>query len=59
MGEAAYYELFGVHALTISTRGRVCGLPVLLPMIWKSMPDLQSSFDKFARGLKQRAEEVS
>jgi hypothetical protein len=27
-----------------------------LPMIWKSMPDLQPSFDKFARGLKQRAE---
>lgn len=28
----------------------------LLSMIWKSMPDLQPSFDKFARGLKQRAE---
>lgn len=28
----------------------------LLPMIWKSMPDLQPSFDKFARGLKERAE---
>jgi hypothetical protein len=28
----------------------------LLPMIWKSMPDLQPSFDKFAHGLKQRAE---
>jgi hypothetical protein len=28
----------------------------LLGMIWKSMPDLQPSFDKFASGLKARAE---
>ena len=28
----------------------------MLKMIWKSMPDLQPSFDKFARGLKARAE---
>ena len=28
----------------------------LLPLIWKSMPDLQPSFDKFAVGLKERAE---
>jgi hypothetical protein len=28
----------------------------MLPMIWKSMPDLQPSFDKFASGLKRRAE---
>ena len=28
----------------------------LLPLIWKSMPDLQPSFEKFAAGLKQRAE---
>jgi hypothetical protein len=27
-----------------------------LPLIWKSMPDLQPSFDKFADGLKQKAE---
>jgi hypothetical protein len=27
-----------------------------LPLIWRSMPDLQPSFDKFAAGLKQRAE---
>jgi hypothetical protein len=27
-----------------------------LPLIWRSMPDLQPSFDKFAVGLKQRAE---
>jgi hypothetical protein len=31
----------------------------LLPMIWKSMPDLQPSFDKFASGLKQRAERTT
>jgi hypothetical protein len=28
----------------------------LLPVIWRSMPDLQPSFEQFARGLKQRAE---
>ncbi|MEP7026518.1 MAG: hypothetical protein ABJB47_22495, partial [Actinomycetota bacterium] len=29
---------------------------LMLPLIWRSMPDLQPSFDQFARGLKQRAE---
>jgi hypothetical protein len=28
----------------------------MLPLIWKSMPDLQPSFDQFAAGLKQRVE---
>jgi hypothetical protein len=28
----------------------------LVPMIWKSMPNLQPSFDQFAAGLKRRAE---
>jgi hypothetical protein len=28
----------------------------LLPLIWRSMPDLGPSFDRFARGLKQRVE---
>jgi hypothetical protein len=28
----------------------------LLGLIWRSMPDLGPSFDKFAKGLKQRAE---
>ena len=28
----------------------------LLPMIWRSMPDLGPSFAQFARGLKARAE---
>ena len=31
----------------------------LLPMIWRSMPDLQPSFEQFARGLKARAERAS
>jgi hypothetical protein len=29
----------------------------MLPLIWRSMPDLGPSFDQFARGLKQRAEQ--
>ena len=29
----------------------------LLGMIWRSMPDLQPSFDKFASGLKAQAEQ--
>ena len=28
----------------------------MLNMIWKSMPDLQPSFDRFAQGLKDQAE---
>ncbi len=28
----------------------------MLPLIWRSMPDLQPSFDTFAGGLKARAE---
>jgi hypothetical protein len=28
----------------------------LLPLIWRSMPDLGPSFEKFARGLKARTE---
>ena len=28
----------------------------LLPLIWRSMPDLQPSFDQFTQGLKQRVE---
>ena len=30
----------------------------LLPLIWRSMPDLGPSFQQFARGLKARAEEA-
>ena len=28
----------------------------LLPLVWRSMPDLGPSFQRFARGLKQRVE---
>jgi hypothetical protein len=28
----------------------------LVPLIWRSMPDLEPSFQRFARGLKQRVE---
>jgi hypothetical protein len=28
----------------------------LLPLIWRSVPDLRPSFEQFAKGLKQRAE---
>ena len=31
----------------------------LLPLIWRSMPDLGPSFQCFARGLKQRAESAA
>ncbi len=31
----------------------------MLPLIWRSMPDLQPSFDTFASGLKARAERTS
>ena len=39
---------------TFSMREEYSGL--MLNMIWKSMPDLQPSFDQFAAGLKERAE---
>ena len=29
---------------------------LMLPLIWRSMPDLQSSFEQFASGLKAKAE---
>ena len=31
----------------------------LLSLIWRSMPDLEPSFQQFARGLKQRAESAA
>lgn len=31
----------------------------LLPLIWRTMPDLQPSFDQFTAGLKARAESAS
>lgn len=41
------------HA-TFSMREEYTG--PLLPLIWRSMPDLGPSFEQFARGLKQRVE---
>jgi hypothetical protein len=31
----------------------------MLSLIWRSMPDLQPSFEQFAGGLKARAERAS
>ena len=31
----------------------------MTPLIWRSMPDMQPSFEKFASGLKARAERAS
>jgi hypothetical protein len=31
----------------------------MLPLIWRSMPDLQPSFTRFAEGLKARAQELA
>jgi hypothetical protein len=39
---------------TINMREEYSG--PMLPMIWRSMPDLGPSFTQFANGLKQRAE---
>jgi hypothetical protein len=54
----------GVRTFTLSPQGdgitkfsmreEYAGL--LLPMMWKSMPDLGPSFEQFATGLKSRAE---
>jgi hypothetical protein len=53
----------GVRTFTLTPQGdstlfrmREAYTGPLLGMIWKSMPDLQPSFDQFARGLKARAE---
>ena len=39
--------------------GRAEPLPAAVPLIWRSMPDLQPSSDRFARGLKARVEGAS
>jgi len=53
----------GVRTFTLTQEGATTRFTVreeytgpLLGMIWKSMPDLGPSFEKFATGLKQRAE---
>jgi hypothetical protein len=53
----------GVRTFTLEPAGGVTSFTMreeytgpFLPLIWRSMPDLQPSFDKFADGLKKRAE---
>jgi hypothetical protein len=53
----------GVRTFTLTPRGEGTEFTVreeytgpLLPLIWRSMPDLGPSFDQFATGLKHRAE---
>ena len=53
----------GVRTFTLTPEGAGTRFTVreefsgpLLGLIWKSMPDLQPSFDQFAAGLKARAE---
>jgi hypothetical protein len=53
----------GVRTFTLTPEGGHTTLSVreeysgpLLPLIWRSMPDLQPSFDQFTRGIKQRLE---
>jgi hypothetical protein len=53
----------GVRTLTLEPAGDSTGFSMreeytgpFLPLIWRSMPDQQPSFDKFADGLKRRAE---
>jgi hypothetical protein len=53
----------GVRTFTLTPEGARTRLDVreeytgpLLPLIWRSMPDLQPSFDQFTQGLKQRVE---
>ena len=53
----------GVRTYTLEPNGAGTAFTVheafagpLVPLIWRSMPDLGPSFEQFARGLKQRAE---
>jgi hypothetical protein len=53
----------GVRTFTLTPESRATRFTMreeytgpLLPVIWRSMPDLGPSFEQFARGLKARAE---
>ena len=53
----------GVRTFTLTPEGSATRFEMreeytgpLLPVIWKSMPDLGPSFEQFARGLKAKAE---
>jgi hypothetical protein len=55
----------GVRTFTLTPQGNSTEFTVreeytgpLLPLIWRSMPDLGPSFTRFANGLKQRVEKV-
>ncbi len=55
----------GVRTFTLTPQGDSTEFTVreeytgpLLPLIWRSMPDLGPSFAQFATGLKQRVEKV-
>ena len=50
------YELSGGADGQVEFRMREEYSGPLLPLIWRSMPDLGPSFQRFARGLKQRVE---
>ena len=54
----------GVRTFTLTPEGSATRFEMreeytgpLLPMIWRSMPDLGRSFEQFARGLKAKAEQ--
>jgi hypothetical protein len=63
-GRAACPDLFrGVRTFTLTATGggtdfvmREEFTGLLLPLIWRSMPDLQPSFDTFADGLARATE---
>lgn len=53
-GERTYKLELENGSVTFTMREEFSGL--LLGLIWRSMPDLQPSFDQFAAGLKARVE---
>lgn len=50
------YDLSPNGSGTVTFRMREEYTGALLPMIWRSIPDLGPSFERFAQGLKQRVE---
>jgi hypothetical protein len=50
------YEVCGEADGQVTFRMREEYSGLLLPLIWRSVPDLGPSFQRFARGLKQRVE---
>lgn len=51
------YGLEPVHEGQSRFRVREEYTGTMLPLMWKSMPDLQPSFDQFVTGLKRKVEE--